>query len=235
MDFRTTETNMTRTIVYKNTVLFIIKISQWCMSRHVDNVQITRHKQELHILHVHEYSAGIQHKVQVGMCVQWRFKSVCASKQSEQSLTFPHEETLDPSLPIKRQSKTQIRLHKCAIWSESSMGTHASLYLSSGYRFKYGLATTQLNKWPSYTYESTVQCTLTGLIYEYRGSYTSDHFIWNLWNVPLASLINLIWIDHECKILFIIWPFKCDFIECKILLIIWPFKCDFISFKVWLF
>ena len=36
----------------------------------------------------------------------------------------------------------------------------------------------------------------------------SGHFIWNLWNEPLASFINFIWNDHECKILFIIWPFK---------------------------
>ena len=35
----------------------------------------------------------------------------------------------------------------------------------------------------------------------------SDHFIWNLLNEPnLASEINLIWNDHKCKILFIIWP-----------------------------
>ena len=41
----------------------------------------------------------------------------------------------------------------------------------------------------------------------YRGSYTSGHFIWNLWNEPSASFINFIWNDHECKILFIIWQF----------------------------
>ena len=44
-----------------------------------------------------------------------------------------------------------------------------------------------------------------------RGSYMSGHFIWNLWNEPLASLINFIWNDHECNILFIIWPFKMGF------------------------
>ena len=42
----------------------------------------------------------------------------------------------------------------------------------------------------------------------FGGSYTSDHFIWNLLNKPLASLMNFIWNDHKCKILFIIWPFK---------------------------
>ena len=44
-------------------------------------------------------------------------------------------------------------------------------------------------------------------LYVYRGSYTSGHFVWNLWNEPLASFINFIWNDHECKVLFIIWPF----------------------------
>ena len=39
-----------------------------------------------------------------------------------------------------------------------------------------------------------------------RGSDTSGHFIWNLWNEPLASFINFIRNDHECKIPFIIWP-----------------------------
>ena len=43
----------------------------------------------------------------------------------------------------------------------------------------------------------------------YRGSYTSGHFIWNLWNEPSESFINFIRNDHESvkKILFIIWPF----------------------------
>ena len=44
--------------------------------------------------------AGIQHKVQSGMCIQRIFKSDCASAQSDQSLSFPLEETLDPLLPI---------------------------------------------------------------------------------------------------------------------------------------
>ena len=49
-----------------------------------------------------------------------------------------------------------------------------------------------------------------------RGSYMSNHFIWNLLNKLLASLINFIWNDHLCKILFIIRPFKCDFIAFKV-------------------
>ena len=51
-----------------------------------------------------------------------------------------------------------------------------------------------------------------------RGSYTRDHFIWNLWNEPLASFINFIWSDHECKILFIIWtlsPLKLTIVQQK--------------------
>ena len=45
----------------------------------------------------------------------------------------------------------------------------------------------------------------------YRGSYTSGHFIWIQWNEPSASFINFIWNSHECKILYIIWPFKMGF------------------------
>ena len=45
--------------------------------------------------------------------------------------------------------------------------------------------------------------------------YIEDHFIWKL-NEPSASLINFIWNDHSCKILFIIWPFQYDFIAFKV-------------------
>ena len=39
----------------------------------------------------------VLHKVQVGMmCVYRSFKSVCAFAQSDQSLSFPPEETLNP-------------------------------------------------------------------------------------------------------------------------------------------
>ena len=41
------------------------------------------------------------------MCVQQRFKSVCASVQSDQSLSFIPEETLDPWVTIDCPSKTQ--------------------------------------------------------------------------------------------------------------------------------
>ena len=39
---------------------------------------------------------GIRHNIQVCMCVQLRFKSVCTSTQSDQFLSFTPEETLDP-------------------------------------------------------------------------------------------------------------------------------------------
>ena len=40
------------------------------------------------------------------MCIQQRFKPVYASAQSDQNLSFPSEETLDPRLPIDHPSKT---------------------------------------------------------------------------------------------------------------------------------
>ena len=58
-----------------------------------------------------------------------RFKSVFVPEQSEQSLSFPPEETLGPWLAMERPSKTLIRLRGRAGWSESSMGAHANLYL----------------------------------------------------------------------------------------------------------
>ena len=36
-------------------------------------------------------------------------------------------------------------------------------------------------------------------------SFSRGHFIWNLWDTSKARLINFIWNDHECKILYI-WP-----------------------------
>ena len=51
--------------------------------------------------------------LQVGMCLQRRFKSVCASTQSE--------EMLDPLLPIEHPSNVQA--------DQSSMGPHVNLHL----------------------------------------------------------------------------------------------------------
>ena len=60
---------------------------------------------------------GIQQKIQVGMCKQQSFISICASAHSVKSLSFIPEETLDPWLHkvlVKRPSKTLIRLLGCA-------------------------------------------------------------------------------------------------------------------------
>ena len=45
---------------------------------------------------------------------QRRFKSACASVQSDQSLRCPHEETLHPWLSKMRPVKILIRLRECA-------------------------------------------------------------------------------------------------------------------------
>ena len=63
------------------------------------------------------------------MCVEQRLKSVFVSAQSEQSISFPPEETLEPWLPIEHPLKTQISLRMGAGWSESSMDAHANWYL----------------------------------------------------------------------------------------------------------
>ena len=39
---------------------------------------------------------GQRYRVQLGMCLQQRFKPVCASTQSNQGLSFLTEETLNP-------------------------------------------------------------------------------------------------------------------------------------------
>ena len=69
-------------------------------------------------------------KIQAGMCLQQRLKSVFASLQFDHSLSFPPGETLDPWLPIECPSKDLIRLCCREVWSESSLDTHANLYLS---------------------------------------------------------------------------------------------------------
>ena len=55
-------------------------------------------------------------------CAQRRYKSVCTSAQPDQSLRCLHEETLHPWLSKMRLVKILIRLRKCAVWSESSLG-----------------------------------------------------------------------------------------------------------------
>ena len=48
------------------------------------------------------------------LCIQQRFKSVCSCAQSDQSLSFPPEETLDTWLPIERLSKID-QTERCTI------------------------------------------------------------------------------------------------------------------------
>ena len=54
------------------------------------------------------------------ICAQ-RLKSDRRSAQSDQSLSCPHEETLNPCLSKMRRVKILIRLRECAGWSESSL------------------------------------------------------------------------------------------------------------------
>ena len=56
------------------------------------------------------------------VCAKRRLRSAWASAHSDQSLRCPHEESLDPYLPIERIAKTLIRLGGCPGWSESSLG-----------------------------------------------------------------------------------------------------------------
>ena len=50
------------------------------------------------------------------------------SEDSDQSLRYPHEETLGPKLPAERTAKTLIRLGGCPEWSESSLGAHSFFF-----------------------------------------------------------------------------------------------------------
>ena len=52
-------------------------------------------------------------KPTVWLCAQRRLRSAWASAQSDQSLRCPHEEKLDPKLPIERTAKALIRLGGC--------------------------------------------------------------------------------------------------------------------------
>ena len=60
--------------------------------------------------------------IQVGMCIQRRFKSTGASAQSDQSLSLPSEEMLDRA-QIEDSDQTA-RMRRLI---ESSVGAHANL------------------------------------------------------------------------------------------------------------
>ena len=61
--------------------------------------------------------------IQVGMCIQRRFKSTGACAQSDQSLSLPSEEMLD-RVPIE-DSDQSARMRRLI---ESSMDAHAYLH-----------------------------------------------------------------------------------------------------------
>ena len=63
------------------------------------------------------------------MCTQRRLKSACTTVQSDQSLSYPHAETLQSWLSQEHLVKILIRLHKCAAWSKSSLGAHVKRYV----------------------------------------------------------------------------------------------------------
>ena len=109
----------------------------------------------------------------------------------------------------KKRKKTRvlIRLHGCAGWYVPLL-------------FAYGI--TPVFSWRG-SYFICKQYFQMLLDFEWGiinwGSYMSGHFVWSLWNEPSASFINFILNDHECKILFIIWLFKLDFIILKVAII----------------
>ena len=70
-------------------------------------------------------------KQQNDLCAQWRIRSAWASAQTDQSLHSPHEETMDPCLPIEHTAKTLIRLGGLPGWSESSVGAQVILLVLS--------------------------------------------------------------------------------------------------------
>ena len=49
------------------------------------------------------------------MCIQRRFKVACTSAQSDQSLRFLPEETLDPWLPTECLSKADLTAQMCRL------------------------------------------------------------------------------------------------------------------------
>ena len=55
----------------------------------------------------------------------------CLSAQSDQSLHYPYEETLDPHLPNEPTAKTDQTDCGCPGWSESSLGALISLLVLS--------------------------------------------------------------------------------------------------------
>ena len=107
--------------------------------------------------------------------------------------------------PLSAQQRL-IRLGGCPGCSESSLGANVILLVWSWGGSKCCFLET---KYAAHMYTSSLFFFFT--FRTDRGSYTSGHFIWSLWNKILASFINFIWNDQECKILFTIWPFPTGF------------------------
>ena len=78
---------------------------------------------------VHELIHNLRN-VPSDMCAQRRLGSACACAQSDQSICYPHEETLHACLSKMRPVKILIRLRECAGWSESSLGADIQRYVS---------------------------------------------------------------------------------------------------------
>ena len=79
-------------------------------------------------LFARRFLAATWENVPSHMCTQRKFKSICASAQSAQSL-LPHKETFYPWLSKMRPAKILISLRDCADWSESSLGAHVRRYV----------------------------------------------------------------------------------------------------------
>ena len=68
---------------------------------------------------------------QKNLCAKRRLRSAWASAQSDQSLRCLHEEALGPWLSLEHKAKTLIRLGRCPVWLESSLGTQVILLVMS--------------------------------------------------------------------------------------------------------
>ena len=74
------------------------------------------------------YETQHEKKVLSDMCAKWRLKSACAP-HSLICLQCLHEETASLAIQIACPAKILIRLRKCAVWSDSSLGAHAVMFV----------------------------------------------------------------------------------------------------------
>ena len=114
------------------------------------------------------------------MCAQWKLRSAWASAHSDQSLRYPHEDSLGPELPAERTMKTLIRLGECPDWSESSAGRTVILRVLSWGGSYYNYTRTTAVEWlvtfyvrcecPDWS-ESSAGHTVILLVLSWGGSY----------------------------------------------------------------